>query len=578
MPIFLFHWQWTQRVSARDPEEKTASLRAIFLYSVLIGTLIPVVENLLALINRNSLEVAHVARSTAIVGGSQTLADNIIAIAINGIVALYFWNVTRGEWKTLPVKEDWADVRRLYRYIWVLYSLIMVVFGVQQILYYLFYVPSGILGEVGRGTFINGLALLIVGTPVWFYSWRVIQASIADAAERESNLRLGVLYLLALGGAITVMTTAALFLDIVIRKLLGADISTSDFIRQIGGPISIGVPLGAVWAYYGYWLNRHIESIGDGVRQSGMKHVYYYVLSILGLGAAFTGVALLIKFIIDILTGGLIMSDALRSQLAVAISLIVAWLPLWLGTWISMEAQAMMKNDIGDHARRSNIRKAYLYLALFAGVIGGMSAAVALIFELLKALFTGQTDSSFLSTILNDLQLFVLFAVVLIYHLIVLRRDGVFTSDALAAKQSAFPILIFDSGDGFAESVKAALSKVAPNVPATITSEKPEGKFNAVVLSGSSAVNAPEWIRSFDGSRIIVPNEAQGLVWVSGVNKSAVEDAAQIIRQLAEGQEIRKQRENPAWRFVIYAAAALFGLQFLFGIMAWFFQGRLTDF
>ena len=409
MPIFLFHWQWTQRVSARDAEEKTASLRAIFLYSVLIGTLIPVVENLLALINRNSLEVAHVARSTAIVGGSQTLADNIIAIAINGIVALYFWNITRGDWKTLPVKEDWADVRRLYRYIWVLYSLIMVVFGVQQILYYLFYVPSGILGEVGHGTFINGLALLIVGTPVWFYSWRVIQASIADAAERESNLRLGVLYLLALGGVITVMTTAALFLDIVIRKLLGADISTSDFIQQIGGPISIGVPLGAVWAYYGYWLNRHIESIGDAVRQSGMKHVYYYVLSILGLGAAFTGVALLIKFMIDIQTGGLIMSDPLRSQLASAISLIIAWLPLWLGTWIPMEAQAMMKNDIGDHARCSNIRKAYLYLALFAGVIGGMTAAVALVFELLKALFIGQTDSSFLSTILNDLQLFVLF-------------------------------------------------------------------------------------------------------------------------------------------------------------------------
>ncbi len=568
LPIFLFHWQWTQRVSARDPEEKTASLRAIFLYSVLIGTLIPVVENLLALINRNSLEAAHVARSTAIVGGSQTLADNIIAIAINGIVALYFWNVTRGEWKTFRVKEDWADVRRLYRYIWVLYSLIMVVFGVQQILCYLFYVPSGILGEVGHGTFINGLALLILGTPVWFYSWRVIQASMADAAERESNLRLGVLYLVALGGVITVITTVALFLDIVIRKLLGADISTSDFIRQIGGPISIGVPLGAVWAYYGYWLNRHIESIGDAVRQSGMKHIYYYVLSILGLGAAFTGVALLIKFMIDILTGGLIMSDALSSQLAAAISLIVAWLPLWLGTWIPMEAQAIMKNDIGDHARRSNIRKAYLYLALFAGVIGGMTAAVALVFELLKALLTGQTDSSFLTTILNDLQLLVLFVVVLIYHLIVLRRDGVFTSDALAAKQSAFPILIFDSGDGFAESVKTALSKIAPNVPVTIMFEKPEGKFNAVVLSGSSAVNAPEWIRSFDGSRIIVPNEAQGFVWVGGVNQSGIEDAAQIIRQFAEGQEIRKQREKTAWRFVIYTAAALFGLQFLFGILA----------
>ena len=128
------------------------------------------------------------------------------------------------------------------------------------------------------------------------------------------------------------MTTAAIVINIVVSKLLGADISISDFMQQIGGPISIGMPLGAVWAFYGHWLNRHIESIGDAVHQSGMKHVYFYILSTLGLGAAFTGVALLIKFIIDILTGGLIMSDSFRSQLAVAISLIVAWLPLWLAT------------------------------------------------------------------------------------------------------------------------------------------------------------------------------------------------------------------------------------------------------
>ncbi|HEY9153075.1 MAG TPA: DUF5671 domain-containing protein [Anaerolineales bacterium] len=572
MPIFLFHWLWSQRVSARDEEEKTASLRAIFLYAVLIGTVIPVFQNLLALLDRGLLQILRMSVDRALLGSTQTIADNLIAILMNGIVALYFWNVLHSEWKTLSEKENFADVRRLYRYIWVLYSLLMTVFGAQQVLNYLFYVPSGVLGGLTSETMINGIALLIVGTPVWVYSWRVVQNSIVDAAERESNLRLGVLYLLALGGVITVLTTAAVVINIVVSQLLGANISTSDFIRQIGGPISIGLPLGAVWAYYGYWLNRHIESIGDAVRQSGIKHVYQYILSALGLGAAFTGVALLIKFIIDILTGGSIMTDSLRSQLATAISLIVAWLPLWLTRWIPLQNQTVAKNELGDNARRSNIRKAYLYLALFAGVIGGMAAAVALVFELFKALFTGQTDSSFLSTILNDLQLLFLFAVLLIYHLIVLRRDGVFTSDALAAKQSSFPILILDSGNEFAESIKAALAKIAPNVPATVASEKPQGKFNAVVLSGSSAVNAPEWICSFNGSRIIVPNEAQGFIWVGGVDKSAIEDAAQVVRQLAEGQEIRKQRSNSAWRFIVYAAAVLFGLQFLFVILALIFS------
>ena len=41
VPIFLFHWLWVQRSSAREEDERTASLRAVFFYSVLIGTLIP---------------------------------------------------------------------------------------------------------------------------------------------------------------------------------------------------------------------------------------------------------------------------------------------------------------------------------------------------------------------------------------------------------------------------------------------------------------------------------------------------------------------------------------------------------
>ena len=505
VPIFLIHWLWAQRTSGRDDEEKTASLRAIFLYGVLIGTLIPLIQNLLALLNRIFLQLVHLSVERAFVGGSQTWPDNLIAILMNGVIAIYFWNILRGEWQTLPSKENFADVRRLYRYVWVLYSLLMMIFGAQQALNYIFFIPGSVLGELTSETLINGIALLVIGTPVWFYSWRIIQDSLADAAEKESNLRLGFLYILALSGVVTVLTTAAMVVNIVITKILGADISTADFIHQIGGPISIGLPLGVVWAYYGHWLNRHIDSIGDPVRQAAMKRVYFYILSALGLGGAFIGVAALIKFLIDLSTGGsLLLTDTLRSNLATAISLIAAWLPLWLLTWRPMQREALAEGDMAEHARRSIVRKAYLYLALFAGVIGGMISAVALVFQFLNALLGGQIDSSFLSTVLNDLQLLVLFIILFIYHLLVLRRDGLFTASALAKKQTDFKVLIADSEDGFGESVKAAMVKSAPNVSAIVVGEKPDGQFDAVVLSGSLvAKGVPEWIRSFSGSRII---------------------------------------------------------------------------
>lgn len=562
VPIFLIHWLWVQRASAREEEEKTASLRAVFLYAILLATLIPVVQNVLAFINRSFLGVASMDSYRALVGGSQTLADNLIAIGMNIIVAAYFWNILHNEWLTLPDKENFSDVRRLYRYIWMLYGLLMVVFGGQQILRFLFYIPGNVLGEMGREIVVNGIALLVVGTPVWFYSWRVIQDSLADPAERGSVLRLGILYLLALGGVITVVTTASMLVNTIITWLLGVGWTFQYLIQQIGGPISIGVPLGMVWAYYGYWLNRHIEATGDKVREAGMKRLYFYILSFIGLVVSFVGVTTLVTFIVDITTSrAFFLGDANRSNLTTAISSLIVGLPLWLMTWRPMQAEALAKGEMGNHARRSVIRKFYLYLVLFASVIGGMATAVGLVYQLINALLGGGGGSDFLNSVLNLAQLLFLFIVVLVYHLRVLRVDGASISDSLVEKQSGYSVLIIDSGNGLVDSVKAALMKLESKVQITVTppAKKPEGDFKAIVLSGDLAVNAPEWVRSFNGNRIIVQNEAKDIVWADDAAQ-----AAQSVQMLAEGQEVRLQRTGRSpWMIVVYIFAALFGLVLL---------------
>ena len=224
VPIFLVHWLWAQRVSAREEEEREATLRAVFLYAILLGTLIPVVQNLLSFINRSLVQVTGLGVARAFSSfRNQTLADNLIAIVMNLVVAAYFWNILRGEWATLKEKQNFTDVRRLYRYIWMLYGLLMTVFGLQQVFRYLVFIPGNILGEMGRETLVNGVALLVIGTPVWVYSWRVIQDSLTDPAEMGSNLRLGILYILALGGVITVVTTSSMLVNILIMRVFGAD-------------------------------------------------------------------------------------------------------------------------------------------------------------------------------------------------------------------------------------------------------------------------------------------------------------------------------------------------------------------
>ena len=560
MPLFLIHWLWAQRAAARDEEEQNASLRAIFLYGILLATLIPVAQNLLSFIDRSFVELAGLGVGRAFSSFSrQTVADNLIAILMNGIVALYFWNVLRNDWAKLTDGQNYSDVRRLYRYLWMLYGLLLTVFGAQQILRFLFYVPNGLLGHLGREVAINGIALLVVGTPVWVYSWRVIQNSLTDPAEMGSTLRLVVLYLLSLGGVITVITAAWMVIDTILNVLLGQALSSAELIQKIGGPISVAIPLGLVWAYYGYWLNRHIEAAGDRVRQAGLKRLYNYILAFIGLVVSFVGMATLVSFLIDMLTGfGIVFSDSMRNSLASSLASLIVGLPLWLVMWRPMQAAAIVQGELGDHARRSLVRKAYLYLALFASVIGGMATAVGLVYNLLRALLIGDTGQDFANNILNLAQLLVLFGVVLLYHLSVLRADGASTADSLAEKQKEYPLLVVDSGNGFVESIRAALVKFAPNSPIVVTdpSTRPDGSFSALIISGSLAMDTPEWIRSFNGNRIVIQDEARNIVWADDALQ-----AAQSVQKLAEGQEIQRQKAaRSPWIIVIYIFAALFGL------------------
>lgn len=574
VPIFLFHWIWAQNVSAKDDEEKTATLRAVFLYTALLATLIPVVQNLLAFINRTFLSTARLYTERAFVGGSQTLSDNAIAIVFNLLIAAYFWNILQGEWKTLPETENFAEIRRLYRFIWMLYGLAMVVYGAQQALNFVFTLPGNVLGEYAREDLVNALALTLVGVPIWFFSWRIIQNALPDPAEKESYLRLGILYLLALGGVITTLTSAGQLLYELLMRLFGEPFVFAEFLKDIGRPISVGLPFGVLWAYYGDWLGQQWSFEGNESRRAGKKRIYYYILSLIGLGATFFGVLALFSLVIDQITVEPYLSDGgFRPPLSGALAAVAVGLPVWLFAWLPMQNDAFAENEVGDHARRSVIRKSYLYLVLFGAVIGVMISAGALIFNVVNQLLGGYVDN-FINTVLDAVQALVLCAALLLYHLSALRSDASARADALEEKQAAFAVLVLDPGDGkFGEGVRSVFAKRAPKVQVRVLNANDsipaDAQGGALILPGSLAVNTPKsaeaWIRSFNGTKLVVGDEAAGVFWMNDFGQAA--DSALA---LAEGQELRPQspsRMTSVWTYVAYVFAALFACQLLFGVL-----------
>jgi len=584
VPVFLLHWWLAQRTIA-DDEEHFSRVRAVFLYGALLATLIPMAQNTLALLNRFWLVLFQLPSRMAFIGEGQTWVDNLIALAMNGVIAAYLFSILRKDWSAFSQTEslqesNLPDVRRLYRYIWVLYGLAMVVGGVQQALHYLLNLAETI-GKGPEASLANGLTLLIGGTPLWVYAWRNIQRTLTVQEESQSILRLVILYALSLIGVGGVLIPSGFILDLLFRFALGETMTFSRFITQISDPVSAAIPFGGVWAYYGRTLTREVTSLPDTTRRASLRRLYYYILSVIGLTTAFLGLNALLAFIIDTLLQTTTWADALRSRLSAALATLIVGIPLWYVTWRKVVIEASEEGERGDHARRSLIRKVYLYLVLFAGVIGIMGTAGSLIYQLLNKLL-GNPLGNFQRTSLVMLELLVLFTGLLLYHWATLRSDGRLAGQSLAARHAHYPVLVLVSEPGdFSDEVLKFLKREIPTLPAAVhligsgIPDETLSKASAVILPGDLSTNPPEairlWLQGFAGTRLVIPTETRGWLWTYGSGRSLsnlAQQTAQMVRHLAEGEALPKIRESSPWIIFLYIVAGILGIPLIFGLLS----------
>jgi len=576
VPVFLIHWALVQRYALKDVEERSARLRAFFLYGSLLALLVPAVQNLLALLNRAFLSALGQPAFRAMIGGGQSLSDNLVAILLNVAVAVYFYTVLLADWRASPLGEGYPDTRRLYRYLWMLYGLAMVVFGTQQVLGYLLEVWQ----STGIGTQLllaNGLALLLVGTPLWVFAWGRIQRSLVEPVEAQSLFRPVVLYVLAFVGMGATLVSAGFVLYGVLRLAFGALDALVLLLGEISAPLSVAVSFGLLWAYYGRILRVEMNALPDEPRRAELKRLYYYILSLAGLVATFIGLQLLLAFLLDvILSQQVVWGAALRRNLAAALSTLVIGLPLWVVAWRPMLREAAAEGEAGDRSRRSMVRKGYLFLVLFAAVLGVMFSAGALLFQLLSAVL-GDPPQDLLLASARMLTLVLLFGLVVAYHWQALRGDNRIAERSLARRHAQFPVLVLapDQGD-FARVVVNALERDVAELPVAVHNynqgapDETLSAARAVILPSELLARPSEamrlWLQGFEGPRLVVPTQAMGWHWLFGGGRSFADlarQAARLVRQLAEGEEITQPRGASGWMIVVYILAGLFALEIL---------------
>ena len=574
IPIFLLHWLIVQRDAQKSQEEKNSLIRGIYLYSILLTSLIPVLQNLIALLNRLLLQAAHLNPERAIFGGYQTLSDNLIAIAVNLILAVYFYKVLHSIWASSTDTDSLVDLRRLYRYVWMLYSLVLTIIGVQKLIVYILTFKPTIFISGGIEQFSNALTLLLVGTPLWLYWWHLIQSTMNVEEERHATVRTFILYFLTLTGALTFSINTGGILYWLLRIALGEVNLFQNLLAEINTSLSLALIFGVVWAYFSRILTGDIASTTDKIKQAAMHRIYRYILAGLGLAGTIFSIAGIIGWLIDLLLKNNWIWQNNNQSLAQYLAGLIVGMALWLVFWQKVNRESMQSGEAGDHARRSISRKIYLFLVIFACVIGVMSSSGFLIYNLLQSLFGASTD-----TLLNDVlqysRLILLFGAFLAYHLSCLKRDNRALNKYLADQQAAFPvILLLDPESARGKGIARAFQRYAEAIPVRLVHP---GELQTTKIEDSSAIvlqselletcntDTSQLINAYQGEVIVLPASQSRYIRVSSFLKEADihKGCALIARSLAEGQEVKPISSNSPWLIISYVIAGLVALQIL---------------
>jgi hypothetical protein len=161
-----------------------------------------------------------------------------------------------------------------------------------------------------------------------------------------------------------------------------------------------------------------------------------------------------------------------------------------LQSWPFLQNRVKKSDERADHARQSVIRKAFLYLIIFASVVGLMAAGGLLAYQLINSAL-GNPFDNLAQFVVRKLFLIGLITVWLIYHLRVLQSDGRKTQQALIKQHAAFKTtLLTDSEtDINANQLVALLNKKLPDIPVTMQ-----------ILQ-----NNPDWSFAEDTRALIIP-------------------------------------------------------------------------
>jgi Domain of unknown function (DUF5671) len=376
------------------------------------------------------------------------------------------------------------------------YGLVVAVLGAVNSLRVLF--EEAIQGSAGSASvgaswtlsLVQALVWTIGGGLVWWWHWRY-----EGARRTETKFAAVALVVVGvLGAGILALVGAGTMVFVLLRLAFARTDPMAEILDPLAQALAFAAIGSLVWAYH--WRYAMARSLGT--RQASVL-----VISGVGLGAAATGIGIIVNSLLADLGDPLVGTDS-RLLLLGGISALAIGGPVW---WLFWKPRQLAAPDELKYTGRR------VYLV----TVFGLSALVALItllvvgYGLFEFLLEPATTESLIDRIRVPLGLLVAAALVAIYHFSVWRRDQALAGPATPAPERAIgQIILVANGD--AESQARAIQD-ATGAPVTVwrratTDEDAVHELQpATIASALAGVGAPRvLVVAGPGDRIeIVP-------------------------------------------------------------------------
>jgi hypothetical protein len=571
LPIFLVHWLWAQRLARRDPEEREAVLRRLYLYGAMATFLAPFLANAFDLLDsllRWAFNVKLDSYGTLGFSRTGALVHHVAAMAVLALLWFYHWRVLQQDSQENPETEGMATVRRLYVYGFSTVGLTMTILAVVYLSRWLMFQLGGGAIITRQSGPIREVARLAVGLPLWLIFWRWAQRLFAapDEEERASVLRKVYLTLAIFLSVLATVTTLTIVLADGLDRLLGVSQPGGGDIREA---LSILLGAGLVWAYHASVLRRDMVLAGEPATAAWVRQLYHYLVAAIGLSAMLIGLAGDLTLLIRTLAG-VSFVRGVPEEAAWFTALIVTGLPVWVLPWRRVQLAATDAGAAGDKESRSVIRKIYLYFYLFLATMTVLGSGVYLVFRLV-GLLLGVGQSGNLLADLGQAIAYSLMAVgIWLYHGSVLRADGRRARAVQAERLASLRVTVLDAGDEFLDH--ALLDELRRELPGLDIQAFDASAADAPIALGQADLIVSPWLVAVTGDeaaraiaaspapKLLLPIPAESWYWV-GMSELKSQDtlrhAVHAVKQFAAGEEIKAKRGLSAGAIIAIVVGSL---------------------